>query len=293
MGKLVLFATLLLGSCLADTLTLRSGQVINGTFLGGTARQVRMEVGDRIQTFDLTEVSTIHFGAAAPSARSGGFDSGRPTLRRAEPRDRDEDEPRPTLRRANPEDRGESPILRPDPQPLASTQPAPLNVELPTGTPITVRMIDAVDSERNRVGQTFRANLDEAIMIDGRNVIERGADVIIKLVDSKDSGTFTGNSQLTLNLVSVSVNGHPVEMNTKTVSQTSAGRGASTAKRAAGVGAVGAVIGAIAGGGKGAAIGAGAGAAVGAGSEVITGGPKVRIPSETRLTFSLESSVKL
>ena len=66
-----------------------------------------------------------------------------------------------------------------------------------------------------------------------------------------------------------------------------------TAKVAGGTAAVGAIIGAIAGGGKGAAIGAGAGAATGAGVEIATAGQRVRVPSETRLTFVLDSAVRL
>ena len=61
---------------------------------------------------------------------------------------------------------------------------------------------------------------------------------------------------------------------------------------AGGTAAVGAIIGAIAGGGKGAAIGAGAGAAAGAGAQVVTKGQRVRIPSETRLTFVLDNAVR-
>jgi hypothetical protein len=56
---------------------------------------------------------------------------------------------------------------------------------------------------------------------------------------------------------------------------------------------LGTIIGAIAGGGKGAAIGLGSGAAVGAGAEILTKGQRVRIPSETRLTFVLENAVRL
>jgi hypothetical protein len=53
------------------------------------------------------------------------------------------------------------------------------------------------------------------------------------------------------------------------------------------------VIGGIAGGGKGAAIGAGAGATAGAGVQVLTKGQRVHIPSETRLSFILESNVRI
>jgi hypothetical protein len=56
---------------------------------------------------------------------------------------------------------------------------------------------------------------------------------------------------------------------------------------------VGAVIGAIAGGGKGAVIGAGAGGAAGAGAEEVTKGQRVKVPSETRLTFVLDTSIRI
>jgi hypothetical protein len=52
-------------------------------------------------------------------------------------------------------------------------------------------------------------------------------------------------------------------------------------------------VGALAGGGKGAAIGAASGATLGAGTEVLTKGQQVKIPSETRLTFRLQTPVQL
>lgn len=45
----------------ADTLMLRSGQVVTGTYVGGTARQIRMEVGGQIESFNLSEVSALTF----------------------------------------------------------------------------------------------------------------------------------------------------------------------------------------------------------------------------------------
>ena len=127
----------------------------------------------------------------------------------------------------------------------------------------------------------------------GEPVIPRGADVIVKLVDDKQSGKITGKTELTLDLVSVTVNGRMVDVNTQAVTQASAGRGARSGKVIGGTAALGAIIGAIAGGGKGAAIGAGAGAAAGTGAEVMTKGQRVRIPSETRLTFTLEYPTKI
>jgi hypothetical protein len=54
---------------------------------------------------------------------------------------------------------------------------------------------------------------------------------------------------------------------------------------------VGAIIGAVAGGGKGAAIGAGAGAGAGTVAQVATSGQKVKVPAETRLTFTLQNPI--
>jgi len=169
--------------------------------------------------------------------------------------------------------------------------PSRVSGQLPAGANLVVRMIDGVDSEKNSVGQTFAASLDEPVMLNGQVLIPRGADVTVKLVDAKDSGKLTGRSELTLDLVSVRINGQMVDINTQTVSRESSSRGQRTAKVAGGTAALGAIIGAIAGGGKGAAIGAGAGAAAGAGAEVVTKGQKVKIPSETRLTFVTETPV--
>jgi hypothetical protein len=250
----------------ADTLTLKSGRVVDGTYLGGTPRQVRMEVNGNIETFDVTAVSSIKFGGE--------------TAAEAKPR------PQP----------GSGNILRPDPAPVtpaATTSAASATREIPAGTPIVIRMIDSVDSEVNRVGQTFQASLDEAVVAGDKSVIPRGADVVVKLVDDKQAGRLTGSAELTLDLVSIKVDGRDVDLQTQSVTQASESRTKDTAVKSGGGAALGAIIGAIAGGGRGAAIGAVTGAAAGGAVQVLTKGPKVKIPSETRLTFTLENTVRL
>src|SRR5437588_6902925 len=62
-GMALTFATL----GFADTITLKNGNVINGNYLGGTARAVRVEVGDNIQTVDVSDITRIEFnGPVAP-----------------------------------------------------------------------------------------------------------------------------------------------------------------------------------------------------------------------------------
>src|SRR6266545_6610015 len=251
------------GTGFGDTLKLKSGRVVNGNYLGGTPRQVRMDTGNSLETFDVADIARIEFAPAAEPAAPAPQPAERPR------------------------------ILKPEPVIRAGAAPARTPVELPGGTNIVIRMIDAVDSDTNRVGQTFQASLDEPVMLNGETVIPRGADVVVKLVDEKESGKLSGRAELTLDLVSVRIDGRMVDINTSTVSQSSASRGARTAKVAGGTAALGAIIGAIAGGGKGAAIGAGAGAAAGAGAEIVTHGQRIRIPSETRLTFVTETPVRI
>ncbi|MCU1339784.1 MAG: hypothetical protein JWO19_5365 [Bryobacterales bacterium] len=165
--------------------------------------------------------------------------------------------------------------------------------ELPSGSQISIRLIDPVDSDRNKEGDEFRASLEDPITVGNDVVVPKGADAKVRLVNEQESGKFSGKAGLTVQLISISVNGKTVPVNSSDVSEYSGSRGARTAKSAAAVGAVGAIIGAIAGGGKGAAIGAGAGAAAGAGAQTVMKGQQVRIPSETVLTFTTQKPVEL
>lgn len=166
--------------------------------------------------------------------------------------------------------------------------------ELPAGTEIAVRLIDSVDSDVNRVGDLFMASLDEPVVLGGEVIAGKGAKATVRLADEKDSGKFTGRTALTLQLVSfVASGGNTIEVNSSSVSEESGSRGARTAKSAAVVGAIGAIIGGIAGGGKGAAIGGAAGAGAGAGAQVLLDPQKVKVPSETVLTFTTEKAARI
>lgn len=165
--------------------------------------------------------------------------------------------------------------------------------DLPAGTQISVRLIDSIDSEKDKSGDEFRASLADPITIGDEVVVPKGADARVRLTEDKKSGKFTGKAELTVQLLSVTVNGKTVPINTSSVTEYSKSQTKSTVEKTAIVGAVGALIGGLAGGGKGAGIGAGAGAAAGAGSGVFMKGQKVKIPSETMLTFTTEQTVRL
>jgi len=256
----------------ADTLTTRNGDTIQGTFAGGDTRTVRFLIGNQVRTFHVGEVVNIMFGDNGDQSAN---DQGPP--------------PPPPAGEAPPPDNSGLQTQRAYEQP----NPAAMGVTIPAGTPIVVRTIDTVDSQDDRTGQTFRASVDEPVIINGQEIIPRGADAMVKLVASQQSGKYQGKTVLTLALQQVMVNGRMVDMYTESVSKSSGSRGARTVKTVGGGAALGAIIGGIAGGGAGAAIGAASGGAIGAGAEAITAGQRVKVPAETRLTFTLQSAVQL
>jgi len=162
---------------------------------------------------------------------------------------------------------------------------------VPAGTVVTVRLIDAIDSAKNHPGDEFAATLNSAVVVGDHVAFPQGSEVRVRLVEAKKSGHYKGSSQLELELTSITANGatYPVESGYYTLN--GASRGKRTAETVGGGAVLGTLIGAIAGGGKGAAIGAGAGAATGAGVQAVTRGPQVKIPSETKIDFTLKSPV--
>lgn len=262
----------------ADTLILKSGATVQGNYAGGDTRHVKIVVGDHVETYALDEVSRLEFGGGSSRSSSAApYNAASQTPPPSEPPLRSE-------RRYS-----EAP---PPPPPPAASSANYGGVEIPSGTVLVVRMIDSVDSDRDGPGKTFRASVDEPVVVNGQTVIPRGADVVAKLVDERQSGKFEGRAVLTLDLMQIGINGRMVDVSTSEVSQSSASRTGRTAKTVGGGAVLGAILGGIVGGGRGAAIGATSGAAVGGGAQVLTHGQRVKIPSETRLSFTLQNPIR-
>jgi hypothetical protein len=168
-------------------------------------------------------------------------------------------------------------------------QPLPVAVTVPAGTRLIVRLIDPIDTGKNKEGDTFRASLDSPIEIDGRTVIPKYAEATARLVSAKSAGRFAGSSSVALVLTRIMVGDTSYDLQTGEYAQKGASRGSRTAKVVGGTAAIGAVIGAIAGGGKGAAVGAAAGAGAGTAAQALTKGQQIKLPAESILEFQLQS----
>ena len=266
------------GKVFADILVLKDGRSVSGEFQSADQTNITVLVQGRLQNYRLSEVNSITFTpgsrAASRPSRAPSYAAGRTASSGSGMSSGGTSSGGGFSRRAAPE-------------------PAPVGVTVPAGVLLTVRMIDPVDSEVNAMGQTFRASLDEPLVVDGQIVIPRGADLTVILVEVEQAGRLRGRSELTLDLLDITVGGKLHEIRTSEVSQAGSSRGAQSAKRIGGIAAAGAVLGAIFGGAKGAAQGAAAGAGAGTAIQVLTHGEEVRIPAESRLAFTLESPLYL
>jgi len=169
--------------------------------------------------------------------------------------------------------------------------PQPITVTIPDGTVVSVRTIDSIDSSENSVGQRFRASLDAPIVVGDSVVVPKGLNVYLKLVDASSAGKFKGRSELTVSLDSFTYQSRTYQVASSDVQEKGASRGKRSAEVIGGGAVLGAIIGGIAGGGKGAAIGAAAGGGAGTAVQALTHGQKVKIPSETKLDFTLRDPV--
>jgi hypothetical protein len=167
--------------------------------------------------------------------------------------------------------------------------PPPQKVTIPAGTTLAVRLVDAIDSEKNQSGETFRATLNSPLAVEGEVAIPAGYDVEGHLVEVKSAGKFAGQSVVVLQLDRISVGGRSYSVQTDQYKRQGSSRGKNTAEKVGAGAAIGAIIGGIAGGGKGAGIGAAAGGGLGGGVQAATKGQQIKLPSETVLNFTLQN----
>jgi hypothetical protein len=230
----------------ADSIRLRSGKVIEGTFTGADSSTVRLLLANGSRAdFPVGDVASIEFTPRKP--------------------------PPP-----------------PPPPPSPARAPAPITV--PANTMVNVRLTEAIDVDATKAGATFRALVDDPVMIDGKVVIPRSAAVVVQAVRVEQSGTIKGSDKISLKANSIAFGGQVYEVVTAYVETKGSGEGKRSARKIGGGVGLGAIVGGIAGGGEGAAIGAAVGGVTGA-VVASQGQEHLKLPAETRLQFQLSAAV--
>lgn len=254
-----LLLALTLPSAQADVLELRSGELLSGTYMGGTQSSIRFEVAGSLRVVATTEILALSFDLRPAPAQKA------------------------------------PPAAAPAPAPAAPTAAAPAaaaaapkapatGVTVPAGTPLSVRLKDSLDSNRHSNGHRFTAVLEGNLVVGGTTVARKGSPVYGELVGKKKSGRLRGKSEFTVRLTAVSIDGTIVPITSSGCQVVTE----NTAKRTAGTVARGAAIGGLAKGSKGAKNGA----KWGAGAAILTAGNSIFIPAGTLLEFSLAAPLK-
>jgi hypothetical protein len=178
----------------------------------------------------------------------------------------------------------------PPPPPAPSPARAPAAITVPAKTMVNVRLTEAIDVDATKAGATFRALVDDPVMIDGKVIIPRSAAVVVQAVRVEQSGTIKGSDKISLKANSISFGGRTYEVVTAYVEAKGSGEGKRSARKIGGGVGLGAIVGGIAGGGEGAAIGAAVGGVTGA-VVASQGQEHLNLPAETRLQFQLSAAI--
>jgi hypothetical protein len=237
----------------ADRIRLRSGKVVDGVFIGGDSKNVRILLDNgSVSEVPLADTVAVEF---SPRKKA----------------------PPPP------------PAPAADPAPAAARRPA---VTVPSGTPVNVRLAQEVDVDASQAGQRYKAIVDDPVMIGGSIVIPRGASATVQAVHVGQSGQMKGSDRITLKLNTIAFGGTVYEVTTAYVESKGKGEGKKTARKVGGGAGLGAIVGGIAGGGEGAAIGAAIGGVTGA-AVASSGEEHLKLPAETRLQFQLTHAVTI
>jgi len=174
---------------------------------------------------------------------------------------------------------------------LSALRPGPIIV--PEGTTLLLVLETAISSETSRSGDRVVAKLAEEVRVGEKVVVPAGSEVRGLVTAAVPSGRVKTRARLAFDLDTLVFHGEEHAIGTRVVDITA---GDTHKKDAAtiGIGAgAGAIVGAIAKGGKGAAVGTLIGGAAGTGVVLVNTGKQVELGTGSRVTVRLTNEARL
>ncbi|MCJ8318550.1 MAG: hypothetical protein MJK12_02885 [Colwellia sp.] len=245
----VLGASLLFSSfaSIADTLTLKDGQVINGKFISKDANGVVFEIAGQQLKFDSDKVAGLSFGEIASN----------------------EVAEKATV---------EKEII--EKQVTGAAEPVSnKKVTVPVGTRIVARTGTTLSTNNHATGHKFTARLEADMVVENVVVAARGSTLYGVVTESKKSGRLVGKASMVLTFTDIMINNQMVSIKTSGVKAITEAEAKNTVGRTARAAAIGGLIDG--------SDGAKTGAKVGLGLSLLGGGKSINIPVGTLLEFQL------
>ena len=104
-------------------------------------------------------------------------------------------------------------------------------ITVSAGTRILIRMVDSIDSTKQKKGDRFTATLETNLQAEATVVAPRGTKLYGRLAEASSAGRMSGSSELTLELTDIVINGTAHPLLTSTYEVKGKGEGGSTAKK--------------------------------------------------------------
>jgi hypothetical protein len=166
--------------------------------------------------------------------------------------------------------------------------PVPVNVTIPAGTTLTMRIDQRISVKRSRAGDTFTGEIVEPILAGDNSVLVPKGALVGGVVDvSHRRGHFKGRSLLELRLTALTVNGTRYPLTTRDMAESKKGKGRRSTALIGGGTVLGMIVGGAATGGVGIAVGGLVGGGAGTAVAGLTGNRDLDIPAESIVRFKL------
>jgi hypothetical protein len=150
----------------SDTLELKDGRLLTGTYLGGSQNTIRFRVNDQMMVVSASDAVALTFDRRAAAAATPA------------------------------KARTEAPKV-----PAASSAA----VTVMAGTPLLIRTNDSIDSARHGTGHRFTGRLEFDLVAGGRVVAKKGAGVYGILAEAKKGGRLFRKAELRLALTDITI----------------------------------------------------------------------------------------
>ena len=173
-------------------------------------------------------------------------------------------------------------------EPTVSAVPQPVNVTIPAGTMLTIRIDQRISVKTSRAGDQFTGELVEPVLAEDNSVLLPKGALVGGVVDvSHRRGHFKGRSLLELRLTSLTMNGTQYPLTSRDLADSKRGKGRRSAAFISGGTGLGMLVGGVATGGVGLVVGGLVGGAGGTALAGLTGNRDIEIPAELIVHFKL------